>query len=150
MCTFRGPLGVAHTGPMQPRQALITLQPQAGVLLCSRGVCCHPTQAVNSLLTAPLLPHFLRLHTPLAHLHTHSQEAARTMCQCQHLGCEADTVEAMHSDLRFALKRCAAIEFKPHHWCILYMITIQYMLLPSGGRVPEQSFQQSSCTNGVI
>lgn len=68
--TFGSPVGVTHTCPMQPGQALIALQPQAQVLLCCRAVFCHSTHTVNTLLPFPLLSYLLPLHRPLARFQT--------------------------------------------------------------------------------
>lgn len=79
--TFGSPVGVAHTCPMQPGQALIALQPQARVLLRCRAVFCHSTHTVNTLLPFPLLPHLLPLHRPLARFHTQHAYNTKTFSQ---------------------------------------------------------------------
>lgn len=50
---------------MQPGQAFVALQPQAGVLLTTRRVSCHTTQAIDVLLLLPPMLHLLPLQTKL-------------------------------------------------------------------------------------
>ncbi len=53
--TFWCSLGVAHTGSVQPRQALVTLQPEALKLSGGRRVPCHTAHAINVLSLLLLL-----------------------------------------------------------------------------------------------
>ena len=53
--TFWGSLGVAHTHPMQPGTALVTLKPQPTVLLCSRRFVCGATNAIHTVLIPAIL-----------------------------------------------------------------------------------------------